>query len=121
MTTDSFGGAASRYGRAVVLPVLLAGAALLIGSGTAAANPDTAGWRHIDPKGHHNGSLYHDSDPTTLADQSEARRQARENAMGRMQSNPPKGGGSGGPAGWSVMARPDGEGWVVCKPLARFC
>ncbi|MDO3648185.1 hypothetical protein [Nocardia mangyaensis] len=121
MITVTFGGAVSRYCRAGVLPVLVAGAALLLGSGTAAANPDTAGWRHIDPKGNHNGSLYNDSNPTTLADQAEARRQARENAGERMQSNQPKGTGSGTSAGWSVSPRPDGEGWVVCKPLARFC
>ncbi|GAA5057400.1 hypothetical protein GCM10023318_35710 [Nocardia callitridis] len=75
---------------------------------------DNTGWRHIDPRGHHHS----DPDPRRSAEYRDNRRryfdQQRESA-----ETPPNSGE--GTQTWTRQARPDGDGWTVCKPHAKFC
>ncbi|MEV0032748.1 hypothetical protein [Nocardia sp. NPDC050793] len=97
--------------------------ALAIATTQAAAEPadrtpsDTTGWHHIDRFGFHHTDL----DPRMEAEHRDNQREyyrhlnAPETSIGTATS------GSSGSQTWTAAARPDGNGWVVCKPHARQC
>ncbi|MGK8524774.1 hypothetical protein ACRS6B_25980 [Nocardia asteroides] len=82
-------------------------------AGRAGSHGDSTGWHGIDPFG------YHHSDANPL------REQEHQNALReyRRRNNPESAqdGPGAGPATWSRTQRPDGSGWTVCRPQAKWC
>ncbi|MBF6194032.1 hypothetical protein [Nocardia implantans] len=84
-------------------------------SGRSGSHGDSTGWHKIDPFG------YQHSDPNPLR-QNEHQHALREY---HRQSKPrPDESGAGNEAGesaWTRTERPDGSGWTVCRPQAKWC
>lgn len=84
-------------------------------SDRAGSHGDSTGWHEIDPFG------YQHSDPNPLRQnehQHALREYHRKNKPRPAESGP---GDSTGDAAWSRTPRPDGSGWTVCRPQAKWC
>ncbi|QIS06134.1 hypothetical protein F5X71_30910 [Nocardia brasiliensis] len=109
-----------RRATALALIVGFFGAATVLTSGSAAAalddrpGRDTSGAHHVDPEGIH----HTDNNPLRQNEHQQAQREY----WAKQQSAPTPGRGGGGESTtWTAVPRPDGEGWVVCKPTAARC
>ncbi|UGT69486.1 hypothetical protein LTT66_04630 [Nocardia gipuzkoensis] len=107
---------------AAIVGVLTAGAAGIAGaeSHSGPSNPrngtgDTTGWHHIDPMGqHHRNSDRLDAEEADQAIRDYRQRQ-NQAAPGTVTSDNSNG------SSWSRVARPDGNGYTVCRPQASWC
>ncbi|WP_306359875.1 hypothetical protein [Nocardia sp. CC227C] len=102
------------------LACALTGVAFGAGAGAASAAPDkdfgdSTGWDHIDPRGFHHSF----SDPRARAERDQARRDHFPDSFGEQAEAANSSGGT--TTTWTPANRDDGSGWVVCKPMARFC
>ncbi|MFG3621419.1 hypothetical protein [Nocardia sp. NPDC047654] len=76
---------------------------------------DSTGWHAIDPFG------YQHSDPNPLRQnehQHALREYHRRNKPGPDESSA---GNGAGKSAWTRTQRPDGDGWTVCRPQAKWC
>lgn len=113
---------------ALLVGVLTVGT--VVGGGQVLANPgarsdhsnnrgstsgrDTTGWHHIDPFGYHHtpqNSLRRNEQQHNL------REYRSQNAPGAETTD----NRAGGTTTWTRVPRPDGNGWTVCRTVARTC
>ncbi|MGX1770672.1 hypothetical protein ACWIGW_01050 [Nocardia brasiliensis] len=110
-----------RRATALTLIVGFFGTATVLTSGIATAavdnapGRDTSGAHHTDPQG------FHHTDTNPLRQNEHQRAQREYWDKQRPETAPGSGGGGGGATTWSSVPRPDGEGWMVCKPTASWC
>ncbi|MEU6191894.1 hypothetical protein [Nocardia sp. NPDC047038] len=84
-------------------------------SGRSGSHGDSTGWHKIDPFG------YRHSDPNPLR-QNEHQHALREYHRQNMPRPDESGASDGsGETAWSRTQRPDGSGWTVCRPQAKWC
>ncbi|MGQ4618774.1 hypothetical protein [Nocardia sp. R7R-8] len=84
-------------------------------SGRSGSHGDSTGWHRIDPFG------YRHADPNPLR-QNEHQRALREYHRQNKPRAEESGVGNGtGETAWTRTQRPDGSGWTVCRPHAKWC
>lgn len=84
-------------------------------SGRSGTHGDSTGWHAIDPFG------YQHSDPNPLRQnehQHALREYHRRDKPGPGESSA---GNGTGESAWTRTQRPDGNGWTVCRPQAKWC
>ncbi|MFE7745831.1 hypothetical protein [Nocardia sp. NPDC057455] len=84
-------------------------------SGRSGSHGDSTGWHRIDPFG------YQHTDPNPLR-QNEHQHALREyHRKGEPRPGESGAGGGTDEKAWSRTQRPDGSGWTVCRPQAKWC
>lgn len=84
-------------------------------SGRSGSHGDSTGWHKIDPFG------YQHSDPNPLRE-NEHQHALRDYQRQNQPRPDDSGAGNGaGEAAWTRTPRPDGSGWTVCRPQAKWC
>ncbi len=84
-------------------------------SGRSGSHGDSTGWHAIDPFG------YQHSDPNPLR-QNEHRDALRDYHRRKGSESGESGASNGaGDSAWTRTQRPDGSGWTVCRPHAKWC
>lgn len=84
-------------------------------SDRSGSHGDSTGWHAIDPFG------YQHSDPNPLR-QNEHRDALREYHRRTGPESGESGASDGaGDSAWTRTQRPDGSGWTVCRPHAKWC
>ncbi|WP_460695347.1 hypothetical protein [Nocardia thraciensis] len=83
----------------------------------AAANRDTTGWRHIDPRGYH----HKESNPLRQAEIRDNRREYRQQRRTAPDVPQRALGTEPNTSTWTEVPNADGTGWAVCRPQASWC
>ncbi|MEU2043236.1 hypothetical protein [Nocardia niwae] len=123
MTATTHAAARRLFACAAIVGLLTAGAAGIAGaeSHSSPSDPrngtgDTNGWHHIDPMGYN----HRDSDPRRADEHDDAIRDYHQRQSRPAPADTPTGDTSVSPS-WSRVGRPDGSGYTVCRPQARWC